>query len=182
MTDLIEIPESIKVRKKVCKCCAQEMPLDQFSRKGTSYSASCRDCLKLKEKAVKDHVKQTCAKVDAMQLGLIRQLASEPPQDFTDIPDIGTAVQHLLRPFGGMEGLALQISASYLMCEPDSTTRQRYGKMLVDAVKEASKLGYAKKPLDLMSDDELEAYADELMRRTVNDGKAEDIPELAEGA
>ena len=177
-----------EVEKRTCTICELSQPLSEFARKKGKgcpggYSKVCKECQAHKKEAVADHVKQNCVEIDKMQLKLIETLKNEAPDlQSARVPSIGDAVEHILRPFGGIEGYGLQLASNFLMADPGGATRQRYASLIAKMIGDASKLGYAKKPLDDMSDEELEAFADELMRRTTTNATESNITEaIAEG-
>lgn len=167
------VPDEQVVVYQTCEICNQSFPLSEFCKAGrprkdgkpTKVDSMCKYCRRIHDREVKKFVRQNSKKIDQMQLDLMMALAEEPMTDFEEIPNIGTAVQHLLRPFGGMQGLALQIASSYLSSPPGSPCRQKTHALLMKTTSEASKLGYAKKPMELLSDEELEAYLRESHKR-----------------
>lgn len=179
----IPVPDDQVVIYQTCECCQQSMPLDQFDRRGRwrpgqpPADTMCKHCREIKERETKKYVRRNAQAIDKMQLDLVKALAEEPTDDFSDeIPNIGTMVQHLLRPFGGMKGLSLQVASSYLSSPPGSPNRQRIQSMLMKLGTEASRQGYAKKPIEMLSDEELALHMKELQRRTLKlaDGNDEE--------
>lgn len=167
------VPDEQTIVYRTCAICRQSMPLDHFERRGRPRKDGsppksddvCKHCREIQEKETRKFVRQNAKKIDGMMLDLVGAMADDPMTEFDDLPNIGTAVQYLLRPFGGMQGLALQIASSYLSSPPGSTCRQKTHSLLMNMAKEASKLGYAKKPMELMSDAELEEFLREKQRR-----------------
>lgn len=159
-----EVPDEQVVVYQTCACCNQSMPMDQFDRRGRWREGQkatdnvCVHCRSIQTKETRKYVRRHAQRVDEMMLNLCESLASEPMTDFTDLPNIGTLTQEVLRPFGGAQGVALQMAGTYLSSPPGSAARQKILSLLVKMDTEASKLGYAKKTMEQMTDEELEEF------------------------
>lgn len=184
--DAIAVPDEQVLIYQQCACCRQNMPLDQFDTRGRWRENSkktdtiCKGCREIQAKETRKFVRRNAKRVDDMMLNLVEALAEEPCDEWDELPDIGTLTQALLRPFGGAKGLGLQIASSYLASPPGSPCRQKTHALLVKLDVEASKLGYAKKPVELMSDEELELYLQEKQRRLLKQADGEDETQIQE--
>lgn len=185
----VPVPDEQVIVYQTCECCQQSMPLDQFDKRGRwrpgqpPCDVVCKHCRQIQQVETRKYVRRNAQKIDQMQLDLVSALAAEPTDEFgEDIPNIGTMVQHLLRPFGGMKGLSLQIASSYLSSPPGSPNRQKIQSMLMKTGVEASKLGYAKKPVEMLSDEDLAEHMKELQRRTLKLADGQEETEEADGA
>jgi hypothetical protein len=147
---------------KTCGSCMQSMPIDQFDGRMTI----CKGCNRLKATAVKKHTVRMMRAADMHLLQAAKRLIAERPEPTDGVPDIGTITECIVNAWGGPHGIAIQHVATYLMAAPGSATRQR---MLADVrgyLAKSSELGYAKKPAELMTDEELEQFIAERTRRT----------------
>lgn len=177
----IPVPEEQVVVYQTCACCRQSIPIEEFDKRGRwrqgqkATDSVCRFCRDIQAKETKKYVRLHAKRVDEMMLNLCESLAEEPMSDFDELPNIGALTQAVLRPFGGAQGIALQMASTYLSSPPGSPVRQKMLSLLVKMDTEASKLGYAKKPMEMMSDDELQAYIAEKERRALRlaDGNPE---------
>lgn len=150
-----------------CRCCQQEQPENEFNARDKGV---CVTCVRLKRGAIKKHVVDICKEADsivttAMQL-LTNQLAETGAVLGEGVPNVGVVTEDMMTAFGGSRGFALQYAANYLAAEPGSATRQRILSDINRSVAKASELGYAQKPLELLSDEELEEYLEEKIRRS----------------
>jgi hypothetical protein len=180
----IPVPEEQALVYRICQCCDQQYPLDKFEQRGRpkkdgskSIDNVCKYCRELIDKKTTGFVRQNAQRVDAMMLDLCEGLAQQPTDEFDDLPNIGTLTQAVLRPFGGAMGLGLQMASSYLSSPPGSACRQKTHSLLVKMATEASKLGYAKKTVEQMTDAELEEYLAVQQRKLLKqaDGNDEDV-------
>lgn len=164
--------ELLETRK--CPSCRQTMPLSEFFGK----EPKCKHCLRQQVRTVAAQSKGEASELDRMLVERLENLSDIIPSGGDEnLPDQGTMVEDILRPFGGSRGLGLQLAATYVTAKPGSAVRQRILQNIMQHVKVASELGYAKKPLEMLSDEELEDYAEELARRTL---RIKDATEAAE--
>ncbi len=185
----VSVPEDQVIVYQTCESCQQSMPLDQFDKRGRwrpgqpPADSVCKHCRKIQIVETRKYVRRNSAKIDEMQLNLVAALAAEPTDEFDDeVPNVGTMIQTLLRPFGGMKGLSLQVASSFLSSEPNSPNRQKIQAMLVKLGVEGSKLGYAKKPVELLSDEDLEKYLEERERRHLSHAQNDEEETASDGA
>lgn len=189
----VPVPSEQAIIIRICECCDQPMPLDKFEQRGRpkkngdqpAIDTVCKYCRKLHAKAVRNYVMQHQQRIDEMQLGLMEALAVEPTEEWTDLPNIGTIAQEVLRPFGGAKGLGLQIASHYLTAPPGGAERGRTHRLLTNLATEASKLGYAKKTMEQMSDEELEEFLKRQERKLIAQSEGtddDDQEETEEGA
>lgn len=180
------VPEEQVVIYQTCACCKQSIPIEEFDKRGRwrqgqkPTDSVCRFCRDIQTKETRKYVRRHSQRVDEMMLTLCESLAEEPMTDFEDLPNIGTLTQAVLRPFGGAQGIALQMAGTFLSSPPGSAVRQKMLSLLVKMDAEASKQGYAKKPMEMLSDEDLERFIEEKERRLlrVADGEhEEEIPE-----
>lgn len=176
-----EVPDEQVLIYRTCECCRQSMPLDSFGKRGRPTKTGerhidtvCKYCREIQERESRKFVRQNARRVDSMMLNLVEAIVDEPMDEFEDIPDIGTLTRQLLRPFGGAKGLGLQMASSYLSSPPGSPCRQHTHNLLVKLDMEATKLGYAKKPKELMSDEELDLYIKEQQQRLLKQANGEE--------
>lgn len=183
----VPIPESQVLVYQICKSCDQQYPLDKFEQRGRPKADGtrhvddvCKYCRVLHEKGVKRYIQQHSQRVDEMMLNLCESMAAQPMTDFDDLPNIGTLTQEVLRPFGGAQGIALQMAGTFLSSPPGSAQRQKILSLIVKMDTESSKLGYTKKTMEQMTDDELEEYMASRERKYMRLADAEPTREIEE--
>lgn len=163
-----------------CKSCDQRMPESEFN----GSTEVCKYCNKERTKQIKKHTMRVARQADQMMLNAMKQLVQDRDLTIDDdgLPNIGSLVEKIVGAFGGRTGIALQYAANYLASPPGSPTRQRILSDVQKGVMKASELGYAKKPLALLTDEELEGYIKERHRRLfkiVSDAEEGDQAEVA---
>lgn len=80
-------------------------------------------------------------------------------------PHTAELTERLYDKFGGPDGFANAVYDHFLQTEAGSMTRSRVLEMVVRLTQENTKAGGAKKPLELMTEEELQAECDQLVRR-----------------
>ena len=155
---------------KTCGSCSQEMPVSEFEKKPRSpdgLASVCKHCGKLKKKAVNEHVRRTAKEIDRVMLDAVGRLAREAPESDGDVPNIGETMECVVQAFGGPQGIALQMAATYLIAEPGSATRQRILADLLRNNAKATELGYGKTPVEMLTDEALDKFIEEKAHRTL---------------
>lgn len=184
--ETLPVPDEQVVVYQTCECCGQSMPIDKFDRRGRwragqkASDSVCRFCRDIQTKETRKYVRRHAQRVDEMMLKLCERLVDEPTSDFTDLPNIGTLTQEVLRPFGGAQGIALQMAGTYLSSPPGSAQRQKILALLVKMDVEASKLGYTKKTMEQMTDQELREYIENKERSLLRLADGYQDPEAEE--
>lgn len=165
---------------KSCARCAEELPIEAFDRdasKPDGYKSHCKKC---RAAALESRRLQQAGQVlQELQNGLIRNLAHSKPGG-PDLPHIAEVCQSIIHLFGGVDGMAQQFLANYIAAKPGSLTRER---MLSNLMKMNAVVSDSKKvemPVELMSDQDLQAEIEERKKRLMVEGECT-IVEDADG-
>lgn len=171
-------PQIVETQK--CPICKRNVPPAQFRSDAGGKITICKSCDRHSKAMVRQHINDVVKQADELQMQVLSEMATEDDEIPDEIPDLGTFVSTMVRAFGGMRGLAIQNAATFLKATPGGAIRQRMLADLGKHVAKASELGYAKTPLEMMSDEELEQIIEERAKRTLRlvDGSEEE--EIAE--
>lgn len=146
-----------------CRSCMQDMPVDQFD----GDEIVCIGCFKLKERAVRRHIRQVTRKTDKILLDHLEKFAerhaNRPPDD--EVPNIGTVANRFLEGYGGLEGLITQHVAEFLNAKPGGSVRQRHLAEVRKVMQQAEQAGYTNTPFEKRTDKQIEKLFVQLMRR-----------------
>lgn len=169
-----------QLTKRICDTCNNEMPVRDGTKiifakdrsRPSGYESTCCYCKKVKTKIVRDSIESNQAKIDKLHLDVLKKKRREYAEKLTKdafqpggVPNIAEVMETMLGYFGGIEMLGLQQAALFLSAKPGSTTRQRVLAMMNNTSTKVSQLGYAKKPLHMLSDEELEQAIAESRKR-----------------
>lgn len=183
------------LEKRTCISCGNEMPVKNgkeviFKRnrhKEGGYESRCTYCIKETQKVVRESAARIQAGIDKLHLDVLRARAKEIAARMDSgefgtggVPNVAEMMEKMLYNFGGLEILGLQNAALYLSAPPASPTRQKVSAAMVQLGTKVSQFGFAKKPLNMMTDEELEEAIKEsrnrmLTPRLVTDDEEEDI-------
>ena len=150
MTTKTESQESVQIRH--CEECSQDLELtkENFACvRGThaNYERVCRKCMKaLKAKA----------KMQELETTALTKFMESAGSGGSDIPHTSEMLEGLMRVFGGTNGFANLVAKQYFDCKPGSRLRNSTLEMVTRLATKNTEHGGAKKPLELMTEQELE--------------------------
>jgi len=155
-----DIPDPIEAEasgegKKYCTTCGFKMPLSEFHKDSTKedgHRDTCRECRakinsEKKERDLATQIKQ----MEEEGLRTLDGLASGGSYD----PHVNEVLEALMRPFGGVQGWAKHLFATYLACDPGSQKRVKIHDMMLQLAGKVTKLGLAERQLDMMEEKDL---------------------------
>lgn len=179
------------VDSKTCNTCEQMLPLTEFhvnryrpDGRGDQCKTCCKTIAKEKaaivmqnQQAIDDRIRDrleamldACEKND--QLGAMRP----------GVPHTVQLFEQVMQAIGGPEGWALQMGVTFLISEPGSVNRQRILRSIQEMSESVVKMGGARMPLDLMTDDDLESLVAEKAQRTLRLAQTDDQTEVSKTA
>jgi hypothetical protein len=159
MSDKPKPPE----QTRQCDNCKQVKPLNtkHFPRLvGTqhNYQHVCKICkVKLKQQA----------KMERMERNAIGTYLSRTVSGGSNIPHTAELLEGIMHYFGGANGFASLVMKQYFESAPGSRMRNSLLEMVVRLASKNTEQGGAKKPIDLYSEEELEAEIDSRLRQAV---------------
>lgn len=153
---------------KLCSTCQMNLPrtasyYDRDNHSPDGYRAMCKQCRA--EKSREDELREISERVERLDEATARVLDVILSDNYTPLPHVGEVYQSLIGVFGGAQGYAQHFMANYLMAKPGSSTRQKQLDTILRMSMKATELGAAKKPLEMMSEEELEKLAKEQIKR-----------------
>jgi hypothetical protein len=155
-----EIPDPIEAEAnkagcKFCTHCGSRKSLDEFHKdvsKEDGHRDVCKACrTKLAEQAKQDQLDHRLAVLEEQGLETLETLKDGGSFD----PHINEIFESMLRPFGGVNGWAKHLFATYLACDPGSQKRVKIHDMMMQLAGKVTKLGLAERQLDMMEERDL---------------------------
>jgi len=143
-----------------CSKCGRSLPLTEQhwyrdNRRQNGFKRICKSCFNGQQEALRDRsLEDRIACLDAKMIArLERMVAIEQP----GIPHLAKFFETAVRACGGVDGLVQHMMAGMLMSKAGGETRRKYVQMIWEASQKLSEMGLAKVPVDLLSDEDLEA-------------------------
>jgi len=141
--------------EKFCTHCGHKKILEAFHKDETKEDGRrdvCKDCRSL----INDQKKQ-----DSLDARL-RELEKEGLESLGNLssggsfdPHINEVFEAMMKPFGGVNGWAKHLFATYLACDPGSQKRVKIHDMMMQLAGKVTKLGLAERQLDMMEERDL---------------------------
>lgn len=154
-----DIPDPIEAVKssgsKWCTHCGGRKSLDAFHRdssKEDGHRDVCKDCRSsLDQQKKQKSLDAELQKVEQEGLDALGNLSSGGSFD----PHINEVFESLMKPFGGVNGWAKHLFATYLACDPGSQKRVKIHDMMMQLAGKVTKLGLTERQLDMMEERDL---------------------------
>jgi len=155
-----EIPDPIEAEAnkagcKFCTHCGQRKTLDLFHvdvSKEDGHRDVCKECrTKIADQAKQDQLDHRLAVLEEQGLQTLETLKDGGSFD----PHINEIFESMLRPFGGVNGWAKHLFATYLACDPGSQKRVKIHDMMMNLASKVTTLGLAERQLDMMEERDL---------------------------
>ena len=149
--------EAVKNAKgmKFCTSCGARMALSEFHKDETKedgHRDTCKECRKKhNEKRKQDRLDAQLAQLEKEGLETLATLGSGGSYD----PHINEVFEAMLRPFGGVNGWAKHLWATYLSCDPGSQKRVKIHDMMMQLAGKVTSLGLAERQLEMMEERDL---------------------------
>lgn len=168
------VPPELPVAIRTCIRCGVEKPetdeyYDRDESKESGFRATCKDCRAEARRLAnikKTQLPEMIEQLDARAMDLIVAL-SDSKLNINLLPHIANVVEDLMAVFGGTAGLAQRMMANYIAAPAGSQTRQRYESMVMKAIDKMNDAGVGQKPVESMSDEELQKLWDQHAKRVV---------------
>ena len=159
MSDREDIPDPIEAVKsggfKWCTHCGVRKELDAFHQDSAKEDGRRDTCKECRSKIDKERKQKTLdaelQKVEQEGLKALGNLSSGGSFD----PHINEVFESLMKPFGGVNGWAKHLFATYLACDPGSQKRVKIHDMMMQLAGKVTKLGLAERQLDMMEERDL---------------------------
>lgn len=156
--------------KKQCPVCASTKPISCFDEDPGAPGQRvdlCKDCIsEMLTKSLRVRSMETSARNDeVIRRGLESELLSVQPMgaDGDYCPDVSTVTGEIMRLFGGPRGYARTWMAVFMATDPESHSRVKMLSEMRAMVEKTTEEGKAK-TLESMSDEELRAHRERLMK------------------
>ena len=146
--DLLNAP----VRERQCSDCQKVKPLTihYFAYKtGTtaSFKVTCRECLK---------AKKLQKGLNNLETKAVKTFLNEAKTGGSNIPHTAELLESVMGYFGGTNGFSSLLMKQYVECQPGSRQRNAILEMIFRLASKNAEMGGSKKPVTLLSDEELE--------------------------
>lgn len=139
---------------KYCTHCGILKSFDLFSKDNTKedgLSSICAPCRREVDREQRKSQDARLASVDEEGFQILETLQSGGSYD----PHVNEVFEAVLRPFGGVNGWAKHLFATYLASPPGSTRRIKVHDMIMQLAGKVTKLGLAERQLDMMEERDL---------------------------
>lgn len=141
--------------EKYCTHCGILKPYELFHKDASrqdGYKDVCRECRSEIDKEQRKRVLDD--RIRAVDDEGMEALGKMTPGGSYD-PHINEVFEAVLRPFGGVNGWAKHLFATYLAAEPGSARRVKIHDMIMQLAGKVTKLGLAERQLDMMEERDL---------------------------
>lgn len=167
---------SDKTGEKFCTHCGIRKELKEFhvdASKEDGHRDVCKQCRSELNASKKES--RLSAEIKRMEEEGVKTLGTLTDGGSFD-PHINEVFEAMMKPFGGVQGWAKHLYATWLACEPGSNKRVKIMDMMMNMAGKVTKLGLAERKLDMMEEKDLL----EVMRtHIVEFQKANDLPPTA---
>lgn len=140
---------------KYCTYCGIQKPLTAFNKdssKPDGHRDTCKSCRReVNKKKDSRKLEANLRKLEEEGLQALDQMTSGGSFD----PHINEVFESIMRPFGGVQGYAKHLFATYLACEPGSQRRIKIHEMILRLSDRVTKLGLAERHLEMMEERDL---------------------------
>ena len=160
--------------ERVCSICGQSKPLDTEhyryrTQGGSSYfTAECLECIAkakaISEARVEEREKKALEDIERSGVDVFLKTYSHGG---SSIPHTAELVEQVMRYFGGVGGFSAVLVKQYWDAPAGGSARNRLLETMARLVTKNVESGGAKKPLQLWTEDELEAELEQRMAEAV---------------
>lgn len=149
LQDLIESGE------KFCTTCGLKKSLEAFhvdKSRSDGHRDTCKECRsKIHEEQKQNNLDARLAKLEEEGLQTLANMTDGGSYD----PHVNEVFESLMRPFGGVNGWAKHLFATYLACDPGSQKRVKIHDMMMNLAGKVTSLGLTERQLDMMEERDL---------------------------
>jgi hypothetical protein len=136
---------------------------EYFPRDGAEWSDYCHQCLRL-ERLEQENVRLLTERQRSVEQGLAKIADGS-----LGAPALAETAELLTNAFGGVKEYALEVRRQYRNSEKGSYGRTRILELVARVITENSKQGGAKRPLEAMTEQELEQEKEIRKKRILTD-------------
>lgn len=174
--------------EKVCIECGLSWPATTtyFHKSKDGFHARCRKCRNNKLKG--ERKKKRNSKLDEIEKGAVKMFVGSARLGGASIPHSSELLEVLMEYFGGVRGFGNVFMKQFFDAPVGGAFRTKMLDSVVRLITNNTAMGGAKKPLELMTEDELEAeLRRQVMEAAMNIKKVEvvdavrNLPSLAQG-
>lgn len=142
---------------KVCVGCGASYPATtaNFHKSKDGLHSHCRKCRNKKERGLRKRKRNK--KLEEIEKGAVELFTTAARIGGANIPHTSELTEVIMEYFGGVRGFANMFMKQYLDSPVGGAFRTKMLESVVRLVKDNTAMGGSKKPLELMSEEELEA-------------------------
>ena len=156
-----------------CLECGIEKPLTtefwhKDSGRASGMRTRCKECVRKLDRATKDHVLSAClARLEMQALDLLNNLADPNKPVSNKTYHVAELYERITFYFGGADGFARQVAATYFSAVPGSQIRQRILGDVGRMAAKVSDMGAVERDLRHVSTEDLERLYNERCKEHV---------------
>ncbi len=141
--------------QKACVACGRSFPRTEqyFHKSKDGLHSRCKQCRNKDGKRVRQ--RKASAKLDKIERGAVKLFTEAATIGGAHIPHSSELVEIFMEYFGGARGFGAAFMKQFYDAPPGGAFRTKMLDSVVRLVKDNTVIGGAKKPLELMSEDEL---------------------------
>lgn len=142
---------------KACVACGKSFPRTEqyFHKSKDGFHSRCKKCRN--KEAVRGRKRKANAKLEQIEKGAVRLFTEAATIGGAHIPHSSEMIEVIMEYFGGVRGFGNAFMKQFYDSPPGGAFRTKMLDTVVRLVKDNTAMGGAKKPLDLMTEDELES-------------------------
>jgi hypothetical protein len=166
------------MEKKTCAICGKEKPLDKKNfrwrvQNGKGYyTAECLDCIKeAKETSLRKKEQKRQEALQEIEKAGVDVFLSSAARGGANVPHTAEVVERVMSYFGGVAGFSSVMVKQYWDSDPGGSQRNKLLETFCRLISKNVESGGAKKPLQLWSEEELEAELNQRLNEAVAEFK-----------
>ena len=149
---------------KVCHQCGGTFPAEQFGRTETGgLTKWCNGCRQ--ERQAGRAIKRQEKTLDDIEKAALQVFTRGAATGGENVPHVSELLERTIQLFGGSNGFASAIVKQFFDAAPGSATRTKLLETITKLTVNVSEQGASKKPLELWTDEELEAELDQRLEK-----------------
>lgn len=140
---------------KYCTTCGDKKQLEEFHKdpaKPDGHRDTCKTCrAEIRNQEKQDKLDRRLAVIEEESLNTLGTMSAGGTFD----PHVNEVFEAMMRPFGGVNGWAKHMFATYVAAPPGSSKRIKMHDMMMNLAAKVTKLGLAERKLDMMEERDL---------------------------
>lgn len=162
-----EVPAMAELKRcegvcgRICEMtdAAQFFDVDQRNKDG--FKMLCKACRS--EQGVLQESAAAMKQLEHIDKAILRRLANARPGG-PNVPHSADLLERIYTIIGGANGMATLLMKTFLQAAPGSPTQQKILAQIMALTHQNTEVGGAKKPVDMLTDEELDAEIDRLVQ------------------